>query len=57
MDEKAFTEGDSATAAEIALLERCKALLQDGQRVEAVKTYRSATGASLHEAQRALGIR
>lgn len=57
MDERALTDGDSATAAEIALMERCKSLLEDGQRVQAVKTYRSATGASLYEAQRALGIK
>ncbi len=38
------------------LMERCKALLAQGKRVEAVKAYRAATRVGLPEARRALGI-
>lgn len=57
MDDNASTHSESATPADTELIARCKAMLQDGRRVEAVKTYRSATGASLYDAQRALGIK
>lgn len=39
------------------LVARCKALLEVGKRVEAVKLYRISTGQGLLEAQRALGIK
>lgn len=40
-----------------ALLADCRALTDAGKRVEAVKKYRTATGASLPEAQRVLANR
>ncbi|MGG2041274.1 hypothetical protein [Burkholderia gladioli] len=39
------------------LVARCKALLEEGKRVEAVKLYRVRTGRDLLDAQRALGIK
>jgi ribosomal protein L7/L12 len=35
----------------------CRALIAAGKRVEAVKKYRTATGCSLPEAQRQLGMK
>lgn len=40
-----------------SLLVRCKKLIEAGETVEAVKTYRAATGCGLATAQRALGLR
>ncbi|QIE91136.1 hypothetical protein [Pseudomonas nitroreducens] len=40
-----------------SLLERCQRLIEAGETVEAVKTYRAATGCGLATAQRALGLR
>lgn len=38
------------------LMKRCKTLLSQGQRVEAVKLYRAESRVGLDEARRALGI-
>lgn len=57
MDDKFSTHSAAATPADADLIARCKAMLNDGLRVEAVKIYRNATGAGLLEAQRALGIK
>lgn len=40
-----------------ALQAECQALIAKGQRVEAVKKYRTATGCSLPDAQRQLGMK
>ncbi|WP_425953031.1 hypothetical protein [Ralstonia pseudosolanacearum] len=53
----AFVRRAITSAAAEAWLAHYKAKLESGQRVEAVKEYRMATGASLPEAQRALGIK
>lgn len=42
---------------EADLLARCKALLDAGKRVDAVRLYRAETGASLSLAMKALGQR
>jgi ribosomal protein L7/L12 len=62
-----FKQGKKAAAAALttaqdkavcdALRTECQALIAAGQRVDAVKKYRTATGCSLPEAKRQLGMK
>lgn len=40
-----------------ALMNKCQELIRAGNRIQAIREYRSATGCGLEPAQRALGLR
>lgn len=40
-----------------ALMTKCQELIRAGNRIDAIKEYRAATGCGLEPAQRALGLR
>ena len=42
---------------EAELMEKCRQLINDGNRMHAIREYRAATGCGFDYAQRALGLR
>lgn len=40
-----------------ALMEKCQELIRTGKRIDAIRTYRAATGCGLEPAMRAIGVR